>query len=266
MCTCAMAQTVNSLIDGLVESATEQQEPTEILSHNKDTVTLRPFKVILAPVKGKSNFRKSLYIQQTLDVSPAASRSKTPKNDDSFSNDEIDPNETASTAWGVNFGYSLIFVPGKLHGDMLQLNQMGFAFSTGFIAAVEGSDRYGVVCDFLLKAGLEAGNSHKLGIGIDALGGYGKAVGDFYLWKDGMLSGGKPDKIIPYTEWTWKYGLQVWMRPGLSGNVIPNVDALIYARLIWAVDPGNIQPASAIHLNRWKGENWNIGVTFRYKF
>lgn len=149
---------------------------------------------------------------------------------------------------------------------MLQLNQLGFAYGVGFVSSFSQSDRYGTCCSFLGKLSVELGAFHSMGLGFDLLGGGGKSPDDFFIFKNGIVESEEPDKIVPYTEWCWQYGGQIWMKVNLMGSFIKNAETLIFARLIKAVNPNVAKEASQYHYNAWKGETWFFGTTIRYSF
>ena len=127
---------------------------------------------------------------------------------------ETNDGPDGSTGVGLEFGGSIIFVPGQIKGDSLRINNLGFAFSTGFIASFVNSDRYGAIYNILGKAGVEIGNQHLFGFGGDILAGYGKLPGDIIFCEDGasVIS----NNSNPYTKGAFVYGGQVWVKAGLS--------------------------------------------------
>jgi len=206
---------------------------------------------------GKGLFKKTLVVQ-ALEVCPNISKNKVSQAEmpSNLGIEEID-----DTGIGLNFGYSVLFVPGWEDNGQLRLNKAGFAYSVGFIASFNQSDRYGTTCDLMAKLGLETCFNRKMGIGFDLLGGYGKSSGDFYFYNS-ILEDSAPKSIMPYTLWGWKYGGQLWMKTGVSGNM----DILLFARLVDAVDPGTFKSeASLYHYNLWRRENWNFGIIVRYR-
>ena len=235
-------------------------DPQNFLS--ADTTKLGYMTEVLLPIRGKSKFLHKNYMRQSLDVSPAISVGKTStENELSVSSDE-----TSSTGWGLNFGYSLLFVPGEQKGEMLQLNPLGFAYGIGFVSSFAQSDRYGTTCSFLGKLSIELGAFRSMGLGFDMLGGGGKSAGDVFMFAKGIVESAQADKIVPYTEWCWQYGGQLWMKVNLMGSLIKNAETLVFARLITSVDPGVMKEASQYHFNAWKGETWLFGTTIRYSF
>lgn len=219
-------------------------------------------KEIWLPIQRPNKFLRKNYMRQSLDVSPSISLGKTTTQNAV----EYDYDETKSTGWGLNFGYSLIFIPGREENEMLKLNLLGFAYGVGFIASFAQSDRYGTTCSFLTKLSFEFGSFHSMGFGFDVLGGGGKSPGDMLIFKNGLSEAEKPDKIVPYTAWCWQYGGQLWMKVNLIGSLIKNAETLVFARLVESVDPQVMKPFSAVHYNLWKQEMWFFGTTIRYSF
>ena len=219
------------------------------------------------PVMGKTKFAQSHYIYQTVEVSTIAGKDKDPDNGDEGEdvnhdgkNDNI-PDVISNLNLGMNIGYSLIFVPGTIKGDQLEINRFGFAYSTGFIAAFDRQDNYDVTCDFLGKLGVETGNGHALGIGVDFLFGGGKSAGTIYDLDDEELT---PEH---YTMWCLKYGAQVWLKTNLFTTSIKNTDVLAFARFVHSQNPMNDQELLNYNLvNQWVEESWQFGVTLRYRF
>lgn len=254
---------VNSLIAQLKELTLNGDSLADALDKPTD---------IYKPVRGKSKFARRHHIYQTLDISPSVSVDKDPDLPEYTSNgQEVDDDQVASpTGVGLNFGYSLIFVPGHEENGQLRLNRMGFAYNVGLLASFSRQDKYGTTCNFLLKSGIETGNGHMMGIGFDVLGGYGKSAGDTYLMV--YEENDEDDLATPYTEWCWQYGAQLWMRSNLLHTAIRNVEMLIFARFIRSVNPDKYPPSYIDQENKvsfenyWKDESWSFGVTFRYKF
>ena len=219
------------------------------------------------PVEGKTKFARSHYIYQTIEISPIAGKDKDP--DDGDDGDDVNhdgkndniPDVMSNLNLGMNIGYSLIFVPGKINGDMLEINRFGFAYSTGFIASFDRQDNYDVTCDFLGKFGLETGNGHALGIGVDFLLGGGKTAGTIYDLDDEELT---PEY---YTMWCFKQGVQVWLKTNLLTTAIKNTDILAFARFVHSSNPQNDDELLKANLfNQWIEESWQFGVTLRYRF
>lgn len=225
---------------------------------------------IYKPIRGKSKFARRHYIYQTLDISPTVSTDKDPDQPDYTSNGkDVDEDQLDSPmALGLNFGYSLIFVPGREEDGQLRLNRMGFAYNVGLVASFSKQEKYGTTCNFLLKSGIETGNGHAMGIGFDVLGGYGKSTGDTYLTI--YEEDDADDLATPYTEWCWQYGAQLWLRSNLLHTGINNAEMLIFARFVRSVNPNKDETFyisdNVAFDNYWKDESWSFGITLRYKF
>lgn len=226
---------------------------------------------IYKPIRGKSKFARRHYIYQTLDISPTVSSDKDPDLPDYTSKgQEVDDDQLDSPlAFGLNFGYSLIFVPGREEDGQLRLNRMGFAYNVGLVASFSRQEKYGTTCNFLLKSGIETGNGHPMGIGFDVLGGYGKSAGDTYLTI--YEEDDADDLATPYTEWCWQYGAQIWLRSNLLHTAVKNAEMLIFARFVRSVDPYRNEETffvsdKLMFDNYWKDESWSFGITLRYKF
>ena len=218
------------------------------------------------PIKGRNKFTQRNYVYQTLDVSPHVSTDNDPNLPAQTSNGkDVDSKQLESpTGFGLNFGYSLIFVPGHVEGDKLKLNKMGFAYSIGASTSFSKQEKYGTTCSFLLKLGAEAGNGHALGFGFDLLGGYGKSNGDSYQLEYQDYE--EDDLAEPYTKWCWQYGSQVWMRTNLIKTALSNTEILVFAKFVRSVDPTNDESMIKGYDYFWKDETWSFGVTFRYRF
>ena len=225
---------------------------------------------IYKPIRGKSKFARRHFIYQTLDISPTVSTDKDPDQPDYTSNgQDVDEDQLDSPmALGLNFGYSLIFVPGREEDGQLRLNRMGFAYNLGLVASFSRQEKYGTTCNFLLKSGIETGNGHPMGIGFDILGGYGKSAGDTYLTI--YEEDDADDLATPYTEWCWQYGAQLWLRSNLLHTGINNAEMLIFARFVRSVNPNKDETSyisdNIAFDNYWKDESWSFGITLRYKF
>ena len=234
--------------------------PKDVIS--ADSLAAKKSNEVLVDIQGPSKFLHKNYMRQSLDVSPSISIGKT-TTENSLN---YDTKETSSTGWGLNFGYSLLFVPGREKEGMLKINTLGFAYVVGFMGSFAQSDRYGPCCSLLAKLSIELGSCRMLGLGFDVLGGCGKSPGDVYFFSKGIVESDQPDKIVPYTSWCWQYGTQVWMKVNIIGSLIKNAETLIFARLLESVDPQVMTPVSSIHANIWKGETWFFGTTIRYSF
>ena len=218
-----------------------------------------PLKEQVYPL-GKGIFKKHL-IEQAIELCPNITKSKPSQADKILVGDagEID-----DTGISLDFGYSLIFVPGHEKNGKLHLNNKGFAYSLGAILSFTKSDRYGTLCDFMAKIGVETCHNRKMGIGLDLLAGYGKSAGDFFIYQNTLLEG-EPTSICPYAEWGAKYGAQVWIKTGVLGKALSNTDVLLFARLIKAPEPSDIKTFSLYTYNLWRVENWSFGVILRYR-
>ncbi len=226
-------------------------------------------KVGYVPIRGKSKFMRRHLFYQTLDVSTSLSTDNDPDLPEQTSNgQDIDVGQLDSpTSFALDFGCSWTFVPGHEEGDMLRLNPLGFAYSCGIMSMFSRQEKYGTVCSFLLKGGVETGNGHIMGIGIDILGGYGKSTGDTYKTVYKENESGK--LANPYTEWCWQYGAQIWLRNNLLSTAVKNSEMLIYARFVRSANPHSASTYTSDTLSYddyWKGENWSFGITFRHRF
>ena len=218
-----------------------------------------PLKEQLHPL-GKGIFKHHL-IEQAIELCPNITKSKPSQADKLLVGDagEID-----DTGISLDFGYSVIFTPGHEENGKLKLNKMGVAYSLGVNFSFTKSDRYGTLCDFMAKIGVETCHNRKMGIGLDLLAGYGKSAGDFFIYQNTLLEG-EPTSICPYAEWGAKYGAQVWIKTGVLGKALSNTDVLLFARLIKAPEPSDIKTFSLYTYNLWRVENWSFGVILRYR-
>ena len=222
---------------------------------------------ITVPIMGKSKFARSHYIYQTVEISTIFGKDK---NSDEGDNDDAGrvsaipdaPDIESQLSAGLNIGYSLIFVPGKIQDDGLLINRFGFAYSTGFIAAFDNQKDYGVTCDFLFKLGVESGNGHPLGIGIDLLAGGGKTAAGFHVFENDAW------QTDFQTLWCFKYGAQVWLNTSFLTTGIKNSDILAFARFVGSKAPASIRQFDEYDNVdcEWNDEAWNFGITFRYRF
>ncbi len=220
----------------------------------------------LVPIKGKSKFTRRHYIYQTLDISPHVSTDRDSNLPEQTSNGkDLDESQLDSpTAFGLNFGYSLIMVPGREENDMLCLNKLGIAYNIGLLASFSRQDKYGTTCSFLAKLGFETGNGHAMGIGADFLGGYGKSNGDSYQLEYEDYE--RDDLADPYTAWCWQYGSQIWMRNNLLKTAMKNTEMLIFARFVRSIDPRKDSEMIKGYDYFWKEETWSFGIILRYTF
>jgi len=202
---------------------------------------------------------KKVYLYPTLDMCTSLSRDKHMPKEETIEEDQ------ASTGLSLNFGASVIFVPGQPIDDRLKVNKIGFAYNVGLLSSFEKSEKYDVTCDFLAKVGVEIGNQRALGIGFDLLAGGGKSKGDILFFNDVVLEN-EPQKVVPYTAWCFKYGGQIWFRTGLLQDKLQGIEILTFAQLIFAKNPNITTPVSKVHMTKWKDENWKFGVMIRYPF
>ena len=228
---------------------------------------------ITYPVTGKTKFARKHYIYQTAEISTIAGKDKDADDGDQDdyaaandgsegSSNSGDPQDIISNLnLGMNIGYSLVFVPGTINGDKLEANRFGFAYSTGFIAAFDRQDNYDVTCDFLWKIGVETGNGHAMGIGIDLMLGGGKTAG-FLIDLDDASA-----EPYPYTLWCWKQGLQVKLRSDFLTTGIKNADVSAFVRFIHSINPQDDEDLLNDNLfNKWIEESWQFGVMISYHF
>lgn len=236
------------------------QTDSNVLTSASDTLSIK------VPLHGKSRFAQSHYIYQTAEISMLVGHDKN-RDDNDANQGATDgdsftaPDIISGLNKGMNIGYSLIFVPGTIKNDELELNRFGFAYSTGFVAAFDRQDDYDVTCDFLFKLGVETGNGHALGVGLDGLIGGGKSSGTMYDLNDETQT---PNN---YTMWCYKYGAQLWIKTNLLTTNVENSDILVFARFVDSKNPqnDNLLWENGIY-NDWIEESWQFGVMFRYCF
>lgn len=228
-------------------------------------------KTIFFPVEGRRSFIRRHHLTQRLELSMMGGSDK---DSDNSASDEAKNNNLPDKPvnFGLNIGYSLVFCPGRIMGDSLKINRLGFAYNIGAIAQFDSQDRYGTTCDLMAKIGFEAGFAHKRGIGIDFLVGTGKASGEYILYDPKALFGDEeiPDDLdenTPYTGWCFKYGFQIWLRSGLLNTQLKKTDVRLFARYIRSLDPDrNVDMTDIGIMNFWNEESWQFGVTFCYEF
>jgi len=254
------------------EMSTDFQPIPTIQMPDVDTVfeTVGPEWVV--PVKGRSKFAQRHYIFQRLEISTMTGKDK--NHDDSDDADESGtpapstptpdkPNLIAGLNYGINFGYSLVFIPGQVEGNQLIMNRFGFGYSFGFLSEFDKQEKYDITCDFLVKAGVETGSGHVLGLGMDLLWGTGKSSGATYFLEDDK------DFSDPeyYTAWCFKYGAQLWINTSFLTTGLKNSDILAFVRYVRSVDPEdeNENIKDGIY-NEWMEESWQFGITFIYRF
>ena len=168
--------------------------------------------------------------------------------------------------------YTLSFVRGKMEGESIKLNPLGFALNTGFVASFD-KQKEAMTCDLMAKIGIEAGFNHNMGFGFDFLVGTGKSQGVYYYLIDTSPEGQEPtddDLEIedePYTAWCAKFGGQLWFRTGLFSGMGKNRDIHLFVRYVYSKDPHKATEYSAAAFqNDWFEESWQIGLTYFYKF
>lgn len=223
------------------------------------------------PAYGKGFWRKH-QITQRLEISilGGADDQEDPDDNQDYADDlrsGDESNDTHGTHFGFNVGYSLVFVPGKLEGDQLRLNRFGFGYSLGFIASVDHQDKYNTTCDILSKIGIEAGNHHAMGIGVDFLIGTGTSAVTAVFEE----MGANGNDLYGYdTEWCLKYGFQLWVRSNLLHANIKNTDVRLFARYVHSKDPTNdndfVVEGKELGYYLWSPDSWQFGLTFCYDF
>jgi len=258
----ASATDTDVLIALLTELSQKMLEKSESASDPTQTK-------VLVPVQGKNRFSRKHLIYQELGISTLANKDKDGDDSDT-DNDSKGLSTTDQEAvedmsdmaeqisLGFNVDYTLKFVPGTIQGEELELNRFGFAYSLGLLAAFDNHNSYGVTCDFMGKFGVETGNGHVMGVGLDGLVGVGKSSGSVYF-----LDGEDP---VSYTDWCLKYGAQFWIKTNLLTTGLKNTDVLAFARFIYSKDPyPELQDMDDI-IAVWNEESWTFGVTLRYRF
>lgn len=227
------------------------------------------------PVMGKTKFTRRHYITQRLEISVIGGTDIKDGEGSSVKNDYDSPEDGDKSKpgfnWGLNFGYSLVFAPGRVEGNKLYLNRFGIAYSTGLIASFDKQDKYGTTCDFLLKLGIEAGHGHPMGIGFDLLVGTGKSAGEYNFTledNEAAPNNNEPEEMnVPYTMWCFKYGAQLWLRSNLLRAKVKNTDVRLFARYVYSKNPENEDELfrDGIFCD-WHEEGWSFGMTFCYTF
>ena len=227
------------------------------------------------PVRGSKKFLRRNYITQRLELSiiGGSDNDGTGKSESITSTyktkDDVDDARSngSNFNYGLNIGYSVSIVPGKIRGDTLKLNRFGLGYSFGLLASFDRQEYYGTTCDILLKVGGEAGSGHKLGIGIDALVGSGKTAGEYeFEVKD--ANDNVSNAALPYTRWCFKYGAQLWIRSNLLNVPAKNTDVRLFVRFVHSVNPESPEMLknNDIICNKWMGESWSFGLTFCHTF
>jgi hypothetical protein len=169
--------------------------------------------------------------------------------------------------FGISIDYSFGIYPGAVDGDSIKINKYGFGYDLGLVAAFDKQDHYGITCDFLLKAGIETGYGHKMGIGFDFLGGTGKSGGMSYYLDDDLKDWDDIDSE-PYSKWCLKYGAQLWIRTSLLSTGIKNSNIRLFIRYVNSLNPGPEQEPyeGGVKLNNWLKESWQYGLQLCYEF
>ena len=224
------------------------------------------------PIHGRTKFTRRNYITQRLEISILGGSDKAEDPDDSDMSEYRDDVKTGDTDdnhsfnMGLNVGYSLVFVPGHIEGDQLKLNSFGFGYTLGFIASIDKQDKYGATCDLLAKIGLETGNGHAMGIGVDFLVGTGNSA--VTLVFDGGEYG--EDYNDYDTRWCLKYGFQLWVRSNLLHANIKNADIRLFTRYVTSKDPTDdndfVVEGQELGYYLWSPDSWQFGLTFCYNF
>ena len=284
--------------------STPQQESTlslkdlridELISLLNEMKSDESDKPIFVPVMGKRKFARKHYIYQTFELSTLMGKDR--DSDDAGGaasargNGNGAPGFVADMNIGLNVGYSLMFVPGKVEGDQLRLNRFGFGYGTGIVASFDHQNQYDVTCDFLLKFGVETGVGRPFGIGLDFLVGGGKTARTEYQFDidkaeadaTGNTDGNEDGQTVlapdedDYeddpecsTEWCWKYGAQLWVKTNFLQTKMKNTDVLMFVRYVRSVDKysmdDQINLFNAGILTLFPEESWQFGITVRHRF
>jgi len=221
------------------------------------------------PVVGKHR------ICQTLEIAPIAGKDKDPNDggdDDRNHDGKADnlPDIASNINLGMNIGYTISFVPGKMVDGKFKDNPLGFAYNTGFIAAFDHQDKYEITYDFLGKFGLETGHDHTLGIGVNLLFGGGKSAGTFFDLDD-IEDGKEGDNIQlepeEYTMWCMKTGVEIRVRINLLTTNVKNMDVYAFARFVYSFNPQNDDELLKQNIiNIWSPESFSSGISVAYNF
>lgn len=186
-----------------------------------------------------------------------------------FSNDEYEEQQEKFNKgnFGISVDYSFGIYPGTIEGDNIKINKYGFGYDLGVVAAFDNQEHYGVTCDFLLKAGIETGYGHKMGIGFDLLGGTGKSGGMSYYLDDDLKDWDDID-TDSYSKWCLKYGAQLWIRTSILSTGIKNSNIRLFIRYVNSPNPGPEQEPykGGVKLNNWLKESWQYGLQLCYEF
>lgn len=226
------------------------------------------------PVKGRTKFTRRNYITQRLEFSVLGGSDKAEDPDDAEGMDEYkndvksgDTDDDHSFNMGFNLCYSMVFVPGHIEKDRLKLNRLGFAYSLGFIASVDKQDKYGTTCDLLGKVGIETGNGHAMGVGVDFLFGTGTSPVTmcFDLGQDG---GGK---FTDYdTRWCPKVGFRLFARGNLLRTNLKGTNLKFFVQYINSMDPTDdndfVIDGNDYGYYLWSPDSWQFGLAWEYYF
>ena len=245
---------ITGLSEGLAGLPTVNVESLDSLA-----TTVTKAKQYFLPLQDNRN----VYMYPTLDMCTSLSQGRSEAV--SVINDNETEKKDVSTGVGLTFGSTLVFVPGKKADNRLKVNSMGFAYSFGFIAALEKSEKYDLTCNFLLKAGVEIGNQHAMGVGVDVLAGYGKGKGDLFFY-EGIIEKPEPIKTMTYTSWAPQFGAQIWFRTGLLREKLQGIEILTCFQFLYVKNPNLMTAVSNIHRNVWKPEVLSVSIMVRYPF
>ena len=229
----------------------------------------------------KKNIDRGHYITQRLELSALFGKDRDPNENETKASAKASSGNTSSTEllkdlpqigegfnYGMNFGYSLIFVPGYKQNDKLLLNRLGFAYSVGVICQFDNEKDYGITCDFLGKVGFETGFNKKIGVGVDFLGGGGKTNGYLFAFDPEDKNLDEEDLTYTYTAWCGKVGTQLWIRLNFLTSSVKNFDVAVFTRFVYSFNPyGDIEyemEAAGIS-NYFKEESWQFGLTMSYR-
>lgn len=223
------------------------------------------------PIKGRTKFTRRQSISQRLEISALGGMDNDEDPGGSYGMEDYredikngDKDDSHSFNIGLNIGYSLVFVPGHIEGNRLKLNSFGWGYSLGFIASVDKQDKYGTTCDLLTKIGMETGNGHAMGIGLDFLFGSGISAATICFDNNDI------DMTDYDTRWCWKYGFQLWVRSNMLHANIKNADIRLFARYVFSIDPTNdddfIVDGKEYGYYLWSPDSWQFGLTFCYNF
>ena len=177
--------------------------------------------------------------------------------------------------FGMNFGYSLVFVPAHKQDNHLYVNKLGFAYSFGAVCQFDNEQDYGITCDLLGKVGFETGFNRAIGVGGDFLFGGGKTNGYTLTYNFEEIPGKEgedPDYEVdvehdPYTVWCPKIGAQFWIRLNFLTSSVKNFDAAVFGRFVYSFNPHASEQeemAKEGMLDFFKEESWGFGIMLTY--